>query len=180
LNGIGGILRVPDKLPRGTPPEVSTVVLNLGDITLTRQVILQRTEARRVRDTVEVQIPFEVNVTVDGRTEKRTVLRTEYRTVEREVAVTISRVELVKQTVPAEKVKAFTVTKAGRLEAISKAALLEMLAKSTPALLGDADLDPRHLELIRPGTLFLAVPSDVFRLPPLGQGTDPAQKRDLT
>jgi hypothetical protein len=25
-------------------------------------------------------------------------------------------------------------------------------------LIGDADLDPRHLELIRPGTLFLVVP----------------------
>ena len=166
LTGIGGILRMPDKLPRSFPPTLSTVVLNLGDITLMLQAIETKTEAMRVRDTVDRQVPYVVTVNVNGRIEQRTAYRTVTELVEREVHVTTARVRLVKQTVPAEKIKAFTVTKAGKLEAISNATLVEMLAKPTPALIGDADLDPRHLELIRPGTLFLAIPPDAYRQPP--------------
>ncbi len=170
MNGIGGILRVRDKLPRTAPPSASTVVLDLGNLTLMRPVIEYRQEMMRVRDTVVVQVPVVVVVNVNGRLEKRTEVRTETKEVERDVAVAKGVVRLVKQIVPAEKVKAFLVTKAGTLESIPQAALLEMLAKPTPALIGDADLDPRHLELIRPGTLFLAIPPEGNRpAPPPGE-----------
>ena len=55
--------------------------------------------------------------------------------------------------------KFFTVTAEGKLEAIDAAKATEMLKHKTPVLSGDgADVDPRNLELVKAGTLYLVIP----------------------
>ena len=71
--------------------------------------------------------------------------------------------------------KFYTVTAEGKLEAIDAAKATGMLKQKTPVLTGaTADVDPRNLELVKPGTLYLVVPlpqTDVLpRLPPAPDG----------
>jgi hypothetical protein len=65
----------------------------------------------------------------------------------------------VKQLVQAKAIKSFVVTKEGKLEALEADKLADAIKKPTPVLLGEsAEVDPRYLELIKPGTIYLAVP----------------------
>jgi hypothetical protein len=58
-----------------------------------------------------------------------------------------------------ESVKFFSVTKEGKLEAIESKKAATMLKTRTAVLTGEsAEVDLRHLEWIKPGTLYLVVP----------------------
>ena len=66
-----------------------------------------------------------------------------------------------KLQVPVKSCKFFVVTKDGKLETLDAEKAAEMLKKATPVLSGEStEIDPRTLELIRPGTLC------VINLPP--------------
>src|SRR5260370_6333895 len=135
-SSVAGILAVRDKLPRGSAPVVAEVEMKDGMIEVGRQVM------RLVPRAEEVAVP-----TADGRVQK--VVRT----------TTVQVVQIEKQAVEAKTLKAFTVTKDGKLEALDAAKLPDLLKKPTTVLIGDsADLDPRHLALITPGTIYLSIP----------------------
>jgi hypothetical protein len=144
---IADVLRLRDKLPRGTSPTVTEVAMKDGAIEISRQVIQL---APRLEEYIEK--------TPDGRTEKRVR------------QVTTQVVQIVKQTVEAKTIKSFVVTKDGKLEALDAAKLPDMLKKPTSVLIGDStDVDARHLDLIKPGTVYLAIPShpSAISVPPL-------------
>jgi len=135
-SSVAGILAVRDKLPRGSAPVVAEVEMKDGMIEVGRQVM------RLVPRAEEVAVP-----TADGRVQK--VVRT----------TTVQVVQIEKQAVEAKTLKAFTVTKDGKLEALDAEKLPDRLKKPTTVLLGDsADLDSHHLELIKPGTIYLSIP----------------------
>jgi hypothetical protein len=132
---IGAILRMRDKLPRGSAPTTSEVVLKDDMLEVTRQVMYQ------------TLVTEEVIMEQDGKPVK--AIRT----------VTVPRIELVKQGVAVKAIKSFVVTKEGKLEALDAEKLADAIKKPTRVLLGDsAEVDPRYLELIKPGTIYLAVP----------------------
>jgi hypothetical protein len=87
----------------------------------------------------------------------------EYVPVTREVPVTVTKIvpsdKVQKETVPAGDCKFFTVTREGRLEAITAGAAAARLKTATGILTGaSAEIDSRYLELVRPGTLYVVTP----------------------
>jgi hypothetical protein len=131
---ISDYLRLRAALPPGAPPEVVEVQGDDENIEITHRLIAYeaRTEA------------FEVKV--DGKTV------TQVRTV----VVPLAR--NVKSAVAVKDCKVYRLGKEGKLEAIGgKAGLWK---KPTSVLSGtSAEVDPRHLELVKPGTLFLVLPA---------------------
>src|SRR6202011_4177902 len=95
------------------------------------------------------------------RTEVRTVtVEKDGKKVMYHVTVTVPVYSRFASKRKAESCKFFTVGRNGTLETLAADKAAAQLKKATPVLLGDnADLDPRHLELIKPGTLFLVLPS---------------------
>ena len=72
-------------------------------------------------------------------------------------------VELTKEMVPAKTINSFVVTKEGKIEPLDVAKLADLLKKRTPVLIGNsADVDPRHLEQMTPGTIYLSIPGRLF------------------
>ncbi len=64
-----------------------------------------------------------------------------------------------KSLVAVNKCKFFTVTKDGKLEEVDTKKATGMLKKPTVVLTGDsAEVDSRHLEMVKPGTLYLVLP----------------------
>lgn len=109
---------------------------------------------------------------------------------EKTVAVQVMKVErrreyieLAKETVPAKTINSFVVTKEGKLEPLDAAKLPDLLKKRTPVLIGNsADVDPRHPELMTPGTIYLSIPPGLFlpeelpRMPEPKKGDDKDKK----
>jgi hypothetical protein len=82
-------------------------------------------------------------------------------------SITVARrggyIELANETVPAKAINSFVVTKERKLEPLDAARLADLLKKRTPVLIGNsADVDPRHLELMAPGTIYLSIPPRLF------------------
>jgi hypothetical protein len=64
-------------------------------------------------------------------------------------------------------IKSFVVTKEGKLEKLDTAKLPDMLKKPIPVLVGTRDEgDPKLLELVRPGTIYLSIPPRLLNPPP--------------
>ena len=173
--GLAAVLSRRDKLPRSSPPAVSKAVMRNGAVVLTRQVHEYVPVAREFTVNVVAMVPVteEYEVKVGDRTERRT--RTVYRPVNRQekrvATVTQTALRTVQQTVAVNVVKAFVVTREGKLEALDGGKLSDRLRKPTAVLIGDsAEVDPRHLGLIRPGTLYLSLPpAGPVRMPESGQ-----------
>ncbi len=75
-----------------------------------------------------------------------------------------------KELVPVKSCKFFTVTSDGKLEAIEVKQAAERLKKPTAVLIGDSPVvEPRHLELVKAGTLYVVrpAPSPVQPAPPM-------------
>ena len=67
---------------------------------------------------------------------------------------------------PVKSCKFFTVSKEGKLEALDAAKATALLKKRTAILTGDsATVDPRHLELVKPGTRYLVIPPSPLQKP---------------
>jgi hypothetical protein len=88
-----------------------------------------------------------VNVEVDGMTQQRTEV------VTRAVPV------VYKEQVAVEKCKFYTVTKDGKLETLEAKKATALLKKPVAVLTGDsADVDARHLEMVKEGSLYIVLP----------------------
>jgi hypothetical protein len=97
---------------------------------------------------------------------ERTVSQPVVRWVERQTVATKPVIRTVPCQVSANAIKAFVVTKEGKLEPLAQAKLLDALAKPTRVLTGQADVDPRHLELIRAGTIYVVIQEPSRPQPP--------------
>src|SRR5262245_28476416 len=129
-------LRLRDLLPKTAPPLASPAMLTEeGVIELERRTMVQVT--KQVEEIVEM----------DGR--KVAVARI--------VTETVPQVYRVR--VAAKECKFFIVTNESKLEALDAKKAAGMLKKQTPVLTGDkADLDPKTLAVIKPGTIYLVAP----------------------
>jgi hypothetical protein len=141
-------------LPKTPPPTASVAVVpEMGVIELGRVVLVP--VAKEVTETV---------VGPDGKQEQ----------VKRVVTETVPQTTTVR--VKAESVKFFTVTRDGKLDALDAAKAAAMLKQRMPVLTGDSpDVDPRALELVKPGTLYLVPPPpepELPHVPPLPPGAD--------
>jgi hypothetical protein len=133
---ISDYLRLRETIPQTTAPHAGPAVM-VGDGTLEME--------RRIM--VYVPVTEVMTVQQDGKNVQ--VARTTYRTT--------AKVEMVR--VKVDGCKFFSVTKEGKLEALETAKATGMLKKRTAILAGEGcEVDPRHLELIKPGTLYLLVP----------------------
>ena len=124
-------------LPKTAPPIVSPVEM-AGD------GVLQLESVAMVPETFQYE---EAVALPNGKTQK--VVRTAMRFVAVTRAVQFKTASL----------KFFTVTKDGKLESLETAKATAMLKTRTPVLTGDsAEVDPRNLEMVKPGTLYLVFP----------------------
>jgi hypothetical protein len=79
-------------------------------------------------------------------------------------AVTIAKPVLVKTKLTAKECKFFVVAKEGKLEALDVKKAAAMLKKPTAVLTGDsAEVDPRNLEVVKPGTIYLVIPAPTVK-----------------
>jgi hypothetical protein len=82
-------------------------------------------------------------------------------------AFAIPSIQLVTEKIDLKAIKSFVVTKDGKLEKLDTVKLPDMLKKPTPVLVGARDDgDPRLLELVRPGTIYLSIPPRLLDPPP--------------
>lgn len=130
-------LRLRDQLPRTNPPLVSLAVI-------TGKGIIEM----EVRRSAVVYEEYAQNVMTPG---GRVVTVRRMRTRAVPIATTMH--------VQPKACKFFEVTKEGKLEPIEPAKATARLKKRTAVLTGQcAKVDPRHLAVIRPGTLYLVLP----------------------
>ena len=141
---ISDFLRLRGKLPQTAPPPVIKVHAEEGTLQVERPVAQYTQELR------------ETTVKQGG--------------IERKVQYTVMVPRFIsqKETVAVKDCKFFRVTRDGKLETVETRNAAARLKKPTAVLTGeDAKLDPRHLELIKPGTLYLVIPQGRSPMPPL-------------
>lgn len=153
-------LRLRGKPPLSAPPTPLAVEFKGGDALITATVVEMVPETRRVTQNIVEQVPVteRVAVTVDGkvREEQRVVLRAVTRQVERNVTVHRAVLRLVQTRLDLRAAKAFQLDKEGKLQPLDATRLPNLIGKDGRVMtIESAEVDPRHLELIRPGTVFL-------------------------
>jgi hypothetical protein len=132
---ISDFLRLRAALPPGAPPSVVAVQGDEDTLTVTHHVPVYQ------------QVAQTVAVEVDGRTVNQTVM------------TTVARAVLVNAKVALKDCKVFRVSKEGKLEAVAADKAAGLFKKKTAVLTGtSAEVDPRQLELVKPGTLYLVLP----------------------
>jgi hypothetical protein len=132
---ISDFLRLRGKLPQTTPPRVIRLRAEEATIEVEQRVAQYTQETR------------ETIVKRAGREE--TVRYT----------VTVPRFIVQKRSVAVKDCKFFLVSRDGKLAAIETEKAAARLKKPMAVLTGEsAEIDPRHLELIKPGTLYLVLP----------------------
>jgi hypothetical protein len=138
---ISDFLRLRAALPPGVPPTVVEVRGDEEIITIThRQVVFvmaqQKATAERDGETVE---------------EVRTIM--------------VPQVRLMQTKAAVKDCKVFRVGKEGKLEAVAAGKAPSLWKKPTNVLSGArSEVEPRHLELVKPGTLYLVLP-EVWKMP---------------
>jgi hypothetical protein len=159
-----------EMLPTTAPPVVMKVVMANED-TLEVQHRTFRLETREERAQQVEFVPVERVRTVNRNgvpvTEKYTenVQQTKEIAVKRTVQILDDKIR--KESVAAKDCKFFTVTKEGMLEAVEAKKAAPLLKEPTTVLTGaGAEVDPRHLELIKPGTLYVVIPQPKPQPPP--------------
>jgi len=89
----------------------------------------------------------------------------------------IPSIQLVTEKIDLKAIKSFEVTNEGKLEQFDTAKLPDRLKTPTPVLVGTRDEgDPPLLKLVRPGTIYLSIPSRLLDPPPNAES--PPKKRD--
>jgi hypothetical protein len=145
---ISDALRVRGKMPATTAPQPTKVVMVDDTLEVSRWV----TRSEAVEQTRKV--------VVDGKEVE-----------ERYVTVRMVPVAMAMRVV-AKECKFFTVVKEGKLEALDVKKAAAMLKKPTAVVTGDsAEVDPRVLEVVKPGTLYLMLPTP-RAMPVPGKGPD--------
>jgi hypothetical protein len=170
---VGDALAVRALLPYAAPPTV-TAAVTAGDGVIEMELqtvsMVAETRVRKVLTNVPETREETANVTgPDGKiqTVKRQV--TVYVPVAREeqytVTVPVITAGGAKARMTAKACRFFTVTTEGKLEALDAAKAATLLKTRKSVLTGEsAEVDPRNLELIKAGTLYIAVPSSA-RIP---------------
>lgn len=135
---VSDILRQRDKLPMTASPRAMSIRGDKDLLEVERTAYQYVTEVREGARQVE-----------GGRVEKY------------QYTVTVPVAVTYKQQVNTKECKFFTVTKAGKLEALDAAKALPMLKKPAAVLAGEsAELDARQLAMVRPGTMFVVIPQE--------------------
>jgi len=147
---ISDFLRLRGKLPQSAPPHVMPIRAEQGAIEVQRQVPQYIQEKRQ------------------------TTIKRDGREASVEYIVMVPRFTMQKETVAVKDCKFFLVTRDGKLEAVETSKVAARLKKSTAVLAGEcAKVDPRHLELIKPGTLYVVIPQRSPSVPPLQREDKP-------
>jgi hypothetical protein len=142
---ISDAMRLRGKVPSTAPPTSTRVVMSDDNTLVVDRVSMQYVAEQR-----------KVVVEMDGKAVEQIVV------VSRAVPVSY-RVQVV-----AKNCKFFTVTKDGKLEALEAKKATAQLKKPLAVLTGDsAEVDPRHLEMVKAGTLYVILP------PPAPQPIEP-------
>jgi hypothetical protein len=157
-------LRLRDMLPRTAPLTITPAVLAKdGVIMMERRVMVTVPFAREV--TVQVAVAKQVIEKVtqpDGKVVERVRTVTEYVPEKRTVTQMASQTRAETISLMANGCKFYVVTKDGKLEAIDAEKATAMLKKKIAVLTGDsANVDPRTLEMVKPGTLCVIPPKPV-------------------
>src|SRR5262245_33945201 len=140
---ISDFLRLRGKLPHTPAPQAMRIRVEDGKIEVERRITQYTQEVRQTR------------TKKDGRE------------VTVEYIIAVPRFTIQKATVAVKDCKFFRVTRDGKLEAVETSKAAAQLKKTTPVLPGEcAEVDPRHLELVKPGTLYLVVPPPKPTAPP--------------
>lgn len=157
-----------DSLPAVEAPLPAKVVardntLEVVDLSFEYRMAV-REQSMKVQETVPIHDVRERVVRRDGRevTEKFTIVVHQVRERERIVQVPFMMAVPVlrKRTANLTDCRFFTVTRAGKLEPIEAGLAVKRLAEPTAVLTGSQpEIDPRHLELVKPGTLYLVRPT---------------------
>ncbi|HVS35700.1 MAG TPA: hypothetical protein VMS17_08960 [Gemmataceae bacterium] len=139
---ISDALGLRGRLPSTPPPTAgAAIAAEKGGVNL------EVTVAIAISQEVVVNVP---ELSPDGKTVK---------TVQQKRVVTSMVPETRIERIQADAVKFFTVGRDGKLESIDSAKALGMLKQFTPVLYGQpAEVDPRNLEQVKPGTLYLVLP----------------------
>ena len=134
LGSFQGALSIRAKLPPSFAPSAAEGTLKDGVLVMKLHLI------------VMTNINVEETVLRDGRSYKIVRTVTQYKAVSKN------------KTVSVKSIKPFVVTKEGKLEPFDTGKLADNLKKPTALLVGDVDPDPRNFDLVRAGTIYLAVP----------------------
>jgi hypothetical protein len=157
LGPISDFLQRRDRALLAAPHVTSAVMPEESSIRIGRRVLAyQATEQVRTEYVTVAKEVIEKVKLPGGKIQEVKRVVTETQPVQRKVLVNVpvERIEMV--TMKAEACKFFLVTKDGKLEALDTAKAAPLLKKATPVLTGDsAEVDPRSLELVKPGTLFV-------------------------
>jgi hypothetical protein len=139
---ISDALRMRGKLPEHPAPKATRAVLKDDKLEVDNYVAEVRPETRTV-----------ITI-VDGKEIAQTV------------TVYVTVVRGIKMSVPAKDCKFHVVAKEGKLEAIDAKKAASMLAKETAVLTGQgAEVDPRHLEMVKPGMVYVMLPATPVVVP---------------
>jgi hypothetical protein len=164
---ISDALAVRALLPNTAPPTVTAAVTaGEGVIELESSTISMVTETRVrtvMTNVAETRKELANVVGPDGKpqTVERTIVVNVPVAREEAFTVTVARATggAAKARIAAKSCKFFTVTKESKLESLDAAKAMAMLKTRTAVLTGaNAEVDPRNLELIKPGTLYLVAP----------------------
>jgi len=148
---ISDFLRLRGKLPHSPAPHVMRVQGGEETLEVDRRVMAYRQEVR------------ETTVKRGEREEK----------VQYTVMVPVATFQ--KEKVAIKDCKFFTVTRDRKLEAVEVKKAATLLKKAKAVLTGEStEVDPRHLELVKPGTLYLVVPPPQ---PPMPLPDRPPERR---
>jgi hypothetical protein len=155
---IAETVRLLGMLPTTAPLFVRTAVMGKeGVIEVERPAMATMLVTRNVT----VMFPRAINVTEtvqgpDGKAKQVTRKVTEMvaETKSENVTILVPGGKVEKIPVAVKSCKFFVVSKEGKLEALDTAKATALLQKRTAVLTGEsAEVDPRHLELVKPGTL---------------------------
>jgi hypothetical protein len=158
---ISDALVLREMLPATAPPRVMKVVMAKDDIELQHRTFRTFAVMEKVQQVKYVPVERVRTVKRDGIpvTEKyiEYAAVTEEMAVQRTVQVLDDKIR--KEWVAANDCKFFMVTKEGKLEAVEAKKAATLLKEPTTILTGtSAEVDPRHLELVKPGTLYVVIP----------------------
>jgi hypothetical protein len=156
-------LRVRGKVPATAPPSAMKLTVR-GDAIEVARTNMQYVQQTRT-EVVEVVEYVQQTVQKGGKEVVQTVAVKKL--VPRTVTVTVPVMTMQMQSVTVKDVKVFTVGRDGKLEPVEPAKAAALL-KERPVLTGDsAEVDPRHLELVKPGTVYVVFPPAATGPPPI-------------
>jgi len=169
-------------LPGGEAPPATRATVRGDAIEMDAVALVYKPVTREQVVTVQVVVPVQEErervVRRDGRdvTEKFTVVvnRTQEVQEKRQYTTVVAEAVIQKRMASLKDCRFFVVTAGGKLDPLEAGPAAKRLAEPTAVLTGSKPtLDPGHLELVKPGTLYIVTPS--VPTGPLAPGPVPIQ-----